>query len=566
MSGPGRGRVYPTMMELSDHELLARFSSGKEEKAFRALVDRHLPAVWAVAQSRTGDLEAARDLAQEAFTLLAREAGRIRAEAVVSGWLFLTVRNLASKWLRSNARRRHRELIYATDPAMESTSPSSDPALLKRILVPALDELPAKDRDMVLSRYFENRSCREIAEAAASTEEAVRKRTGRALEKLRLILARRGFASSAAALGGAITTFASTAPPAGLAQAITASSMAAAAVSGTVALTGFSAILAMTQTTKALAAVGVITAAGSAAWLVLKPRGASMTALENRSGGTPMAAARSVAPDRVRPPGAAAAEEAGKGDLPLNINREGLDPGELRSAEGMAEYLFKTHAVLGAGMPPSEIRRLTLADAEKNMKPLKAFLPLSAESAAAMERILTAHAEKRMKEIFWNDHEMVELLRANKGQFIEAMALKLMNGKPQFGDTTPELDRRAASWTPGVKEAAVGFLKSYVALSRRSNNVIDERDWTEDEPTLVRMRGEVPPDQAEAFEGFVAERRNIVREGRALTRSQQLAESLQLNAAQRQAVFEELLNSNQEDKARVEAILNEAQRAAYQKK
>ncbi|MES2709715.1 MAG: sigma-70 family RNA polymerase sigma factor [Verrucomicrobiota bacterium] len=554
------------MTELTDHELLARFASRREEKAFRALVDRHLPAVWAVAQSRTGDAEAARDLAQEAFTLLARKAGRLRTEAVVSGWLFLTVRNLASKWLRSNVRRRQREFVYITDPAMESASISSDPALLKRILIPALDELPATERDMVLGRYFENRTCREIAGAVGSTEEAVRKRTGRALEKLRLILARRGFASSAAALGGAITTFAATAPPAGLVQAITAASITAA--SGTAVLTGVSAIFAMAKTAKALAAAAVTAtaAAGITAYVAFRPsRGPSVSSAESRSAEDQAPAAGAAGPDAVLPPAAMAAA-GGPDDGPeLNINREGLDPGELRSAEGMAEYLFKVHKDLGTSMPREQIQKISLEDARKEMKPLRAFLPLSPESAEAMERIMTARASKYLTDIYWNDHDMVDLLRANKAQFIEAMALKLMNGKPQFGDTNPELDRRSASWTPGVKEAAVKFLKSYVALAKRSRNVMDDRDWAEDESTLSGMRGALPAEQAEAFERFVAERQAIVREGRALTRSQQLAESLQLNASQRQAVFEELLKNNREDKAGMETLFNDAQRAVYQK-
>lgn len=552
------------MTELPDHELLNLFASRKEEKAFRALVDRHLPAVWEVARSRTGDREAARDLAQEAFVLLAREAGRLKAEVVVSGWLFLTVRNLASKWLRSNARRHQRELVYATDPTMESMSFSDDSSHLQHILVPALDELPAKERDMLLSRYFENRTCREIAGAAGSTEEAVRKRTARALEKLRLILARRGVPTSAAALSVAITGFASTTPPIGLAQAITAASVAA--VSGTVVITGLSAILAMAKTAKAIAAAAVV-AVGVTAYFAFRPRDESGTAAAGRSVGD-AASMESSAPDTPGVPGALAGKQEPGGGEELDINREGLDPGDLNSAEGMTRYLFKMNAELGSSMPRSRIQQISLDAARKDMKPLRDFLPLSQESAETMERILAARGAKQITDDFyWSDHDMVDLVRANQAQFIEAVTLKLMKPSSQLGDPNAELDRRAASWTPGVKEAAVKFLKTYVAMSRRSNHTImDERDWTEDESTLANMRVAIPPEQAQGFEQFVTERQGIVREGRALTRSQQLAEALQLDGTQRQAVFEKLLESNHEDKASMEELFNEAQRKAYKKK
>ncbi|MDB6132490.1 MAG: hypothetical protein JWM59_733 [Verrucomicrobiales bacterium] len=544
------------MLELSDHELLARFASGREEKAFRTLVDRHLPAVWAVARARTGDAEAARDLAQDAFALLARQAGRIRAETVVSGWLFLTVRNLASKWLRSNVRRRQREFIYATDPAMESTPVSSDPALLKKILVPALDELPRRERDMLLSRYFENRTCREIAGLAGSTEEAVRKRTGRALEKLRLILARRGFASSAAALGGVITTFASTSPPAGLAQAITASSMAA--VSGTAAVSGLSAILIKSL----LAAIAV----GTAGWLVHKAGGASWAAVGGSGGRAAAHTAHSSGPetDTVRTPAAALPARGGSGgNDPLKINTEGLDPRYLRNAEDMVDFMFRQSDDMEKIMPLKRIQEITQSEARKNMEPLQAFFPLSAGEAMEMERILTEHWTRRMRVVFWNDPAMMDLVRANRGRFTEAMALRLMNGKPEFGNTIPELDRRAASWAPGVRESCDYYLKIYKTSRRGSTNVMDGRDWTEDETTLAAMSDTLPQDQGGAFDRFVSERQIIVREGRALDRSQQLAELLQLDASQRQAVFEELWGHNGEDKGKIEALLNQTQQAAY---
>lgn len=547
------------MTELSDHELLARFSSGKEESAFRALVDRHLSAVWAVAQSRTGDPEAARDLAQEAFVLLARQAARIRVESVVSGWLFLTVRNLASKWLRSTARRHQRELVYVTDPAMQSSPDSSDSAVLKRILVPALDELPAGERDMLLSRFFENRTCREIAGGIGSTEEAVRKKSARALDKLRLILARRGFASSAAALAAAMTTFAATAPPAGLAQVITAASIAAA--SGTAVLTGVSALLAALKTAKALTtagAVAVTAAVGTTAWLASKHADDSAAGQSRIDQPQPGDSAPRL-PGTGRTAGHPPANQA-----PRTSSGE-FSEEQLKGAEGMAQALFSIHAQMGAGMPPEKIQERSLQDARKSMKPLKAFLPLSEESAATMERILTEDAANGFKEVYFFDHDMVAFLKANRSQFVEALAVLLPTDNSKANVTKEELDQRAQAWVPGVKEATVKYLKSYKALSLRTNNVMDERDWTEKEPTLTAMRAALPEEQTAEFDQFVTERQTIVREGRALTRSQQLAEALQLNAGQRQAVFEELLKSNKEDTPAVEALLDETQRAVYRK-
>ena len=117
-----------------------------------------------------------------------------------------------------------------------------------------------------------------------------------------------------------------------------------------------------------------------------------------------------------------------------------------------------------------------------------------------------------------------------------------------------------------MREACDYYLKIYKTPKRGSMDVMDGRDWAEDDSTVAVMRGALPQDQGGAFDRFVTERKVIVREGRALEWSQQLAEQLQLDASQRQAVFEELLAADREDKDKVEALLNDTQRAAYRKK
>src|SRR5262245_58942259 len=64
-------------------------------------------ALFAIAKARTGDVEAARDLAQQALleTLKALRRGGLRETDKVSAFVQGIVRNLASNFLRTRARR-----------------------------------------------------------------------------------------------------------------------------------------------------------------------------------------------------------------------------------------------------------------------------------------------------------------------------------------------------------------------------------------------------------------------------------------------------------------------------
>ncbi len=85
------------------------------------------------------------------------------------------------------------------------------------VLDAAIDQLSESDRTAVLLRFVDRRPFSEIGAVLRLTEDAARMRIDRALDKLRLLLKRRGIISSTAALEAAMATHAVSAAPAGLA-------------------------------------------------------------------------------------------------------------------------------------------------------------------------------------------------------------------------------------------------------------------------------------------------------------------------------------------------------------
>ena len=250
---------------IEDTELLRQFARDRSDAAFAELVRRHVDLVYSVALRKVGgDAHAAQDVAQAVFIALARQAGSLTRRQTLTGWVYLTTQHLAAQTVRADRRRQVREHEAHTMDEVFNT-PDVDWPKLRPVLDDAMQELTEPDREAVLLRYFERRAFAEIGRALHVTEDAARMRVDRALEKLRMLLARRGVSSTAAALATVLGSQVAAAP-AGLATAI-AGGVAASAMTGTVAATAgtFMTSANIITGTLALAAIGAAAFSSSAA-------------------------------------------------------------------------------------------------------------------------------------------------------------------------------------------------------------------------------------------------------------------------------------------------------------
>lgn len=216
----------------ADTELLRKHLTGAEPDAFARLVERHLPMVLGAARRQTdGDAAAAEDIAQEVFVRLAQQAGRLTHHSCLAGWCFVTTRNVSLTHQRSLTRRQHRELLAAMTPQPDSVIDWNG---ISPLLDEAITELPEADREAVLWRYFQRRTHSEIGNHLGVSANAARMRVDRALDRLRVILERRGITSTSTALGIALGHQVLAEPPVGLAERIAArASVQSPAMTGT---------------------------------------------------------------------------------------------------------------------------------------------------------------------------------------------------------------------------------------------------------------------------------------------------------------------------------------------
>ena len=208
---------------MDDHALLREYLEQHSEKAFSELVDRYLPLVYGAALRLVGDTHAAQDVAQSVFIQLARKAWTIRNGHALPGWLYRATHHAAYAARRSEIRRRERETA-AMNLAEQNQPANTIAEQIAPLLDDALAGLSRVEQDAVLLRYFQDKSFREVGATLGLNEEAARKRTDRALDKIRLHFSRRGITATAALLGSALTSQAATPPPVGFAAKVAASS------------------------------------------------------------------------------------------------------------------------------------------------------------------------------------------------------------------------------------------------------------------------------------------------------------------------------------------------------
>ena len=213
-------------MSETDLELLARYTRQRSEDAFTEIVRRHVDLVYSAARRQVRSPELAEEVAQSAFTDLARDAHRLAPDTILTAWLYQVARRTAVDVVRREARRQLREQVASEMNAMNATD--ADWTQVAPLLDEAMHALDETDRTAVLLRYFENKSLREVGQALGTSDDAAQKRVSRAVERLREFFAERGVTAGAGGLAVVISANAVQAAP----VAVGASIITAAITSG----------------------------------------------------------------------------------------------------------------------------------------------------------------------------------------------------------------------------------------------------------------------------------------------------------------------------------------------
>jgi RNA polymerase sigma-70 factor (ECF subfamily) len=163
-----------------DDERLLIEAAKADPRRFSELYERHVDRVYAFVARRAGDRTEAEDLTAEVFHHALAHLGRFEWRGIpFAAWLVQIARNaVADRWQR-RARERG---VPAPDPADDGRPADVDRRVMLADLV---RQLPGDQQRVVLERFVEDKSIREIAHELGRPEGAVKQLQFRALETLR---------------------------------------------------------------------------------------------------------------------------------------------------------------------------------------------------------------------------------------------------------------------------------------------------------------------------------------------------------------------------------------------
>jgi RNA polymerase sigma-70 factor (ECF subfamily) len=156
---------------------------------------KHMAGLYSYAMILSRNHTVAEDLVQETYVRATGAAGRLRLDSNLKIWLFTILRNV---WFTQLRRRRVRPQLIEIDGDEKTANliveASRNPHELYVTKVEhervreAIQQLPAKLREVVLLREFEELSYQEIARILGCPVGTVMSRLGRARSTLRTIL------------------------------------------------------------------------------------------------------------------------------------------------------------------------------------------------------------------------------------------------------------------------------------------------------------------------------------------------------------------------------------------
>jgi len=173
----------------SEDPITRRILEGDYRDAIAMCAREHGAAIGRLCMAMLGSQAEAEETVQETLITAHGALASYRGEGSVRAWLFGIARRLCARRIETRVRR-DRKLRLVHDATADAGQPDDVVERRRRArrVRAALEELKPSERDVVVLRYESGLSYREIAEAVGIDEAAARKRTSRALGRLRLIL------------------------------------------------------------------------------------------------------------------------------------------------------------------------------------------------------------------------------------------------------------------------------------------------------------------------------------------------------------------------------------------
>jgi len=158
----------------------------EKEKSFVELYDTHADVIFRFCYFKTGDREIAKDLTQDTFIKVFNYLAKKEVQNAKS-FIYTTAKNTVIDFWRKKKSLSENQLpegFFESIAERDDTEADIDYS----IFLSLLDKLSESDREVIILRFIEDMSSKDMAELLGERENTILVRISRAKEKLRNLL------------------------------------------------------------------------------------------------------------------------------------------------------------------------------------------------------------------------------------------------------------------------------------------------------------------------------------------------------------------------------------------
>jgi len=176
-----------TFAKLSDEELVHRIVTNNNTMLFGILYDRFSERVYNKCLGFARDSDEAQDLTQDVFLKLFVKLASFKGNSKFSTWLYSFTYNHCVNYVNRNTAKKMEKKAVSSDEIKDEIDEIEDASLMTlkaAKLKKALELISPNDKMLLLMKYQDNTSIKDIADVLNLGESAVKMRLKRAKEKL----------------------------------------------------------------------------------------------------------------------------------------------------------------------------------------------------------------------------------------------------------------------------------------------------------------------------------------------------------------------------------------------
>ena len=173
--------------ELPDEELVAIIVATNNTNSFAVLYDRYSQVVYNKCLSFAKSKEEAEDLTHDIFVLLFAKLKTFKGRSKFSTWLYSFVYNFCVNYIQRTQKKKNEKFLPTDDITRYAKEEVTDEQIFElksELLQKALRKIDSEDRMVLLMKYQDEMTIKEMMDSLDLGSSAVKMRLNRAKKKL----------------------------------------------------------------------------------------------------------------------------------------------------------------------------------------------------------------------------------------------------------------------------------------------------------------------------------------------------------------------------------------------